>query len=372
MQRPCRGCTRRIGPAAGGLGATSCRSVSSAGRGARPPAGKEGDSTAAAGVRLRLLRVAGASLVLATTTGCQGPQQAEPDSLPEPHLNVHSVTVTVAAGANDGWPARVELVRVETVKAMDELLAIDNGGWFGEAGAEFRLRNAHARVDAWEAVPGTTVGPFDVKQRGRFHGVLFCGAATGVPVRFERSGDATVFIDDTGCTIASECVPVSTLRRLFRVSLPGGACSRRVRPVWTRTVTLVAAEQVNDNRPVPVEMVRVAYEDTLSELLKITPRQWFESESERFHRVHSQARRRSWEVVPGTEIGPLNVRVSGRGLDGALFCGTPEATAPVRLAEGDIVVRVRDGGCLVETREQTSPFKTIRDFFERLRRLSPW
>ena len=332
----------------------------------------------AAGLLPRSLAIAGTGLVLAAMAGCQGqptPPTVPATPLPEPHLEVSTVIVSIAEGINDGWPVRVELVRVETVEEMDKLLEIDTEGWFGEAGANFRLRNADAHVDAWEVAPGTSAGPFDVKRRGEFGGVLFCTAGDTAPVRFEQGGDAIVIVDEEGCIATGECQPVSAVSRLLGVPLPADACSKRVSPVWTRTITLVADARVNNDWPVRVDMVRVAHESDLSDLLQVTPREWFESESERFRRTHPAALHETWEVVPGAEVGPLDVRVRGRPLAGVLFCATPEATEPVALVEGDMVVSVQDTGCVGGAGTQSSPLDVLgrfwlglQDFVDRVRR----
>ena len=340
---------------------------------ARGPAARGRLFGCAAGLSPRFRVIAGAAGLVAAMAGCQGsPETSTTTPLPGPHLNVSTVIVNVAGDVNDGWPVQVELVRVATVEAMDALLVLDNEAWFGEAGADFRLRNPDARVDAWEVVPGTSAGPFDVAQRSQLSGVLYCNAGADAPIRFEQSGDAIVLVGDEGCTVSGECEPVSFLSRLLRVPLPAGACSTRVDPVRTRTVTLVADGQVNDGWPVPIDMVRVAYESQLSELLEVTPREWFDTESERFRQNHPGAFYDRWEVVPGTEVGPLDVRVPGRSLAGVLFCGMLAATEPVDLVEGDMVVSIDDAGCVVGATEQSSLFDALRRKVRNFRVDWPW
>ena len=300
-------------------------------------------------------------MLLGAIAGCQGqgPREAR-TPLPQPHLEAGSIVLNVAEGVNDGWPVEVALVRVPTVEAMDELLQIDSRSWFGGAGPDFRLRNADARVDAWEVAPGTSAGPFDLRRRGKFGGVLFCNVGSGSPTRFEQNGDAFLFVDDQGCTVTGECEPVSAWSRLLRVPLPAGACSKRVRPVWTRSLTLVADEYLNENWPVRIDMVRVEHANELDLLLGFSAREWFESESEEFRRTHPGARYDTWEVVPGTEVGPVNVRVRGRSLAGVVFCDTPAATGPVDLVEGNMMLSVHDTGCIARKREGSTPLDRLR------------
>ena len=108
----------------------------------------------------------------------------------------------MARGVNDDWPVPVGLARVKDEALVQPLLAIDAMAWFGEAGERFRNAHPQARFDSWEVVPGSVIGPVEVKVAGDWAGVLFCGLRSGaVPLRVEQNSNVTVRIEDAGCVL---------------------------------------------------------------------------------------------------------------------------------------------------------------------------
>lgn len=104
--------------------------------------------------------------------------------------------------SNAGWPARVELVRVRDETLAGVLLRIEAANWFGDEGFSFRQANPLALYDAWEIVPGTNIGPFDIDERGDFAGVLFCDLRRArPPMRLPRGGDLMIYIDNEECNV---------------------------------------------------------------------------------------------------------------------------------------------------------------------------
>ena len=126
------------------------------------------------------------------------------DGVREPNnpIRVRSVSLAMSAGSNGGWPARVELVRVRDETLAEVLLRIDARNWFGNEGLGFRQANPLVLYNAWEIVPGTNIGPFDIDERGDFAGVAFCGTREPrPPLRLPAGGDLLIYLDDEGCNV---------------------------------------------------------------------------------------------------------------------------------------------------------------------------
>ncbi len=142
-------------------------------------------------------------LLLAVTLAAGGcASRKEKLTKPKRLLKLERITLSMADGANDDWPAAVELVRVEDAALVERLLGIDPTGWFDGAGNAFRQAHPEVHYDAWEVVPGTVVGPLDVKVDAKVAGVLFCDTSTPpAPLRFERNGSVTVRVEDAGCIL---------------------------------------------------------------------------------------------------------------------------------------------------------------------------
>lgn len=140
-----------------------------------------------------------AMLLLVALTACAGRSPSEP---PERPLRLKRIELSMADNANQDWPARVELVRMKDARLADELLRFETDDWFGEGGRAFKNGHPEVFFDDWEVVPGTTIGPFDVRLRDDVVGVLFCDTrADPPPLRFERNGDVMVRVEEGGCTL---------------------------------------------------------------------------------------------------------------------------------------------------------------------------
>ena len=137
--------------------------------------------------------------LLASMAGC-----AADSALVEPPrpLRIESATLSLAPLANERRPVRVSLVRVDDERVAQDLLAMAGSDWFdgGERDA-FVAAHPTAVHDWWEVVPGTTIGPFDLRARRGLAGVLLCDIGARAPVRVERNGELRIGIDDGGCRI---------------------------------------------------------------------------------------------------------------------------------------------------------------------------
>ena len=133
-------------------------------------------------------------------------------------LRVESATLSLAPQANERRPVRVSLVRVDDERLARDLLAISGSDWF-EGGERDAFLAAHPTAvhDWWEIVPGTTIGPFDLRDRRGLAGVLLCDVGARSPVRVERNGEIRIGIDDGGCRIegGSPSTEPGFLRRLI-------------------------------------------------------------------------------------------------------------------------------------------------------------
>lgn len=119
-------------------------------------------------------------------------------------------------------------------------------------------------------------------------------------------------------------------------------------PLKLKFITLAMEWEANDNSPTPVELVRVKDASLVQTLLAIKPKDWFETEGTNFRQSHPGAYFDLWEVVPGTSVGPLKVKVKGR-VAGVLFCGLAESTSAFRVERnGRILVNLGREGCSVE------------------------
>ena len=124
-----------------------------------------------------------------------------------PVVDIDSVALEMAENANDDWPARVHLVRIdhEDAGTHARLLAVNPTQWFDGAGAR-KFEDAHpqAHVDRWEIVPGTSIGPFaiDAGLFDAFVAVLLCDVESDPPPRtVALEGDLRVIVTDSGCEI---------------------------------------------------------------------------------------------------------------------------------------------------------------------------
>ena len=268
-------------------------------------------------------------LISLIATACAG---RNPYAIDDP-VKVKRVSLVMAPGANGNRPARVELVRVEDERLVADLIATDTSAWFGETGAAFRRAHPSVSYDAWELVPGHPVGPVNVKRKGKFGGILFCGAQSGsTPFRVQRDGHLTVAIDDTGCR------------------LEGVARKKSARRFWRRSkkvdVSFAVGAATNGNRPLRVELVRVDDESLVSDLARMSGAAWFKAGGRTFRREHPDASVDDWELVPGRRHGPFRLAVNGR-VNGVLFCG-PSRNPPLEVRwRRRIEVEVDGQGCRV-------------------------
>ncbi len=305
---------------------------------------------------LRLLVPVLVPLAALALAGCGATGGADAGGPGAASLTVESVTLRMAAGVNDGWPVPVELVRLADGAAMDELLEMNAEDWFGGPGEAFRVANTDALYDAWEVVPGTTTGPFDVRVAGRYGGVLFCnlrGEEPQLPVRFERDGDVLVSIADDGCALAGGCP--SRRPGLLSVSWGGRTCVGRAllrpdRPTRIREISFEVESGANGNWPVSVELVRTPDQAMVNELMDMGTRVWFSEVGDEFRNANPDVRFDSWEVVPGTVAGPYRIPLDAR-VAGVLFCNADSAFGPILLdAAASQTVFIGSRGCEVVAR----------------------
>ena len=267
-----------------------------------------------------------AALVVA---GCAGRNR---DEITDP-IKLRSISFEMTPNANGNRPARVELVRVDGQKALDQLLRIDTLGWFGEDGEAFRGAHPGAVYDSWELVPGRASGPFDVAARGKLAGVLFChpGSASS-PLRLEPGRRLRVVIDGERCTLDGRSRKSWLTRWL---------------PSRSRTLSFSMDAGTNGNRPVRVALVRVADPALIDDLARLRGRAWFGTPGQEFRRSHPEALYDDWELVPGDAYGPFRLAKKNR-TGGVLFCATARGVGlPVDWAGGrrDVKVEIDDEGC---------------------------
>ena len=125
-----------------------------------------------------------------------------------PAVDITSVVLEMSENANDDWPARVHLVRVDDADTYARVIAVDPTEWFNGAGAR-KFEDAHpqAHLDRWEIVPGTSIGPFafDVGFFDDFAAVLLCDVESSPPPRtVALEGDLRIIITDSGCEIREQ------------------------------------------------------------------------------------------------------------------------------------------------------------------------
>lgn len=124
------------------------------------------------------------------------------------------------------------------------------------------------------------------------------------------------------------------------------------KPLRIETIKLVTVKGANDNTPVQVDLVRVRDAFLLPELLKTETRAWFAEGRDKFRNAHPDAHIDSWELVPGTVVGPADIELDG-DVAGVLFCGLMKvgeenAGIPQRVArDGDLIVTIGDTECVV-------------------------
>ena len=152
-------------------------------------------------------------LVLLALAGCTGGLGGffgdflERDTGP-PVVDITSVVLEMSENANNDWPARVDLVRVDDAGTYHRVLAVDPTEWFDGPGAR-KFEDAHPRahLDRWEIVPGTSIGPFelDLGVFDDFAAVLLCDVESDPPPRaVALEGDLRIVVTDSGCEITEQ------------------------------------------------------------------------------------------------------------------------------------------------------------------------
>ena len=120
-----------------------------------------------------------------------------------------------------------------------------------------------------------------------------------------------------------------------------------------RTVTVTMAPNANNGWPASIELVRVTDADLVTELLAITPQDWFGAKGEAFKLAHPEAYFNQWQPVPGSSTPAENVAVRSR-VAGVLYCNLPGISAPSRVRQdGHIVIRITEHGCEVDSRRKS-------------------
>ena len=137
------------------------------------------------------------------------------------------------------------------------------------------------------------------------------------------------------------------------VSLIATACAGRNPyaiddPVKLKRMSFVMAPGANGNRPARVELVRVADERLVAELIATDTSAWFGATGDAFKRAHPKAPYDAWELVPGHAAGPVNVKRKGK-FAGILFCDAQSGSTPFRVQrDGHLTVVIDDTGCRLE------------------------
>ena len=137
------------------------------------------------------------------------------------------------------------------------------------------------------------------------------------------------------------------------VSLTVTACAGRNPylvddPVKLKRMSFVMAPGANGNWPAQVELVRVADERLVADLIATDTSAWFGEIGDAFRKAHPTASYDAWELVPGHATGPVNVQRKGK-LAGVLFCDAQPVSTPFRVhADGQVTVVVDDIGCRLE------------------------
>ena len=148
--------------------------------------------------------VALAWLILLALAGCGGLGSDNGTELLV--VDITSVVLEMNENANDDWPARIDLVRVDDAGTYAGLLAVDPVEWFEGVGAR-KFEDAHpqAYLDRWEIVPGTTIGPYDLGLFDDVAAVLLCDVASNPPPKaVALEGDLLVIVTDSGCEIREQ------------------------------------------------------------------------------------------------------------------------------------------------------------------------
>ena len=139
-------------------------------------------------------------------------------------------------------------------------------------------------------------------------------------------------------------------------------------------IQFAMAPAVNDNWPVRVDLVRVKEADLISELLRIETGAWFSGRRTAFRNANPDALVDSWEVVPGTVVGPFEAEVGG-DVEGVLFCELRSPPPPLRFdRDGEVVVKIEADGCMLtggEPSEEKGVLDSLLDSLDSVLDLLP-
>ena len=136
-------------------------------------------------------------------------------------------------------------------------------------------------------------------------------------------------------------------------------------PLKLRSMVLRMESGANGNWPVRVDLVRTKDADLLPRLTAMKADGWFGEAGVSFRDAHPEVYVDSWEVVPGTVVGPFKVRLRER-VAGVLFCNTRSSPPPLRMATGgSVLVTVDDDRCRVGEPRGLGPDKPQRRWFGR-------
>ena len=143
-------------------------------------------------------------IVLPALAGCGG-DGLEGDAGPVV-VDITSVVLEMPLNANDDWPARVDLVRVDDAGIYARVLAVNPAEWFDGAGRrKFDDAYPEAYLDRWEIVPGTSIGPYDLGIFDDVAAVLLCDVESAPPPKaVAREGDLRIVVTDAGCEIREQ------------------------------------------------------------------------------------------------------------------------------------------------------------------------
>jgi type VI secretion system protein len=85
------------------------------------------------------------------------------------------------------------------------------------------------------------------------------------------------------------------------------------------TIQVNVVEGANQNSPIPVDFVMIADKKLLTEVAKLSAKDWFERRIQIQRDFGPKAQVVSWEWVPGQHSGPVAIDVPGKTMAAFLF-----------------------------------------------------
>ena len=120
------------------------------------------------------------------------------------------------------------------------------------------------------------------------------------------------------------------------------------RPLRLEQITLDMSPDANGRHPARIDLIRARDVTVIDRLLSFGTRSWFGETRDAFRKAHPAVQFDSWEIVPGTTIGPVDLAIED-WVGGVLFCGTlnlSTVSPPIRFErDGEVVVQIDDVGC---------------------------